>query len=94
VASFLVSRETLEHTISEDTLPTINELVYSEVQKDILRYTVISSQIAANSFVREWIANNEENPEQISQYLKEIKNKNNALSSFLVSDQSRHFTIV
>ncbi|MFZ6864246.1 sensor domain-containing diguanylate cyclase [Undibacterium sp. Ji67W] len=91
VASFLAARDTLEHTLTEDTLPAINDLVYSEVQKDILRYTVISSQIASNSFVREWIANNEENPEQISQYLKEIKNKNNALSSFLVSDQSRHF---
>ena len=91
LAAFIVSRDTVEQSIAEQTLPITGDNVYSEIQKDILRPVFISSQMAHDTFVRDWIINGEEDQEQITRYLKEIKTKNNAISSFLVSDKTKRY---
>lgn len=88
IASYLSSRDLLRHSLAEQTLPMTGDNVYSEIQKDILRPIFVSSQMANDTFVRDWILNGEEDPEQISKYLKEVKAKNHAITSFLVSNQS------
>ncbi|MFZ6875227.1 sensor domain-containing diguanylate cyclase [Undibacterium sp. Di27W] len=91
VASFVVSRDAIQQGISEQTLPITGDNVYSEIQKDILRPVFVSSQMAHDTFLRDWIINGEEDKDQIVKYLKEIKQKNRAISSFLVSDQSHNY---
>jgi hypothetical protein len=89
--SYIVSKETLQRGLSENTLPITGDNVYSEIQKDILRPVFVSAQMAHDTFVKDWIINGEEDPQQISKYLKEIKIKNQAISSFLVSDLSKNY---
>jgi hypothetical protein len=91
VAGYIVSRDTIQQGISEQTLPITGDNVYSEIQKDILRPVFVSSQMAHDTFVRDWIINGEEEQERITKYLKEIKLKNKAISSFLISDKSRNY---
>jgi len=91
VAGYIVSRDTIQQGISEQTLPITGDNVYSEIQKDILRPVFVSSQMAHDTFVRDWIINGEDDQEQITKYLKEIKLKNKAISSFLISDKSRNY---
>jgi len=91
VASFVVSRDAIQQGISEQTLPITGDNVYSEIQKDILRPVFVSSQMAHDTFLRDWIINGEEDKDQIVKYLKEIKQKNHAISSFVVSEQSHNY---
>jgi len=91
VASFIVSRDAIQQGISEQTLPITGDNVYSEIQKDILRPVFVSSQMAHDTFLRDWIINGEEDKDLIAKYLKEIKLKNHAISSFLVSEQSHQY---
>lgn len=91
VAGYIVSRDALQQGLSEQTLPITGDSIYSEIQKDMLRPIFISSQMAHDTFVRDWIINGELESEQIVKYLKEIKQKNNAISSFLVSDASHQY---
>lgn len=91
VAGYIVSRDTIQQGISEQTLPITGDNIYSEIQKDILRPVFVSSQMAHDTFVRDWIINGEEEQERITKYLKEIKLKNKAISSFLISDKSRNY---
>ncbi|MFZ6760592.1 sensor domain-containing diguanylate cyclase [Undibacterium sp. Ji50W] len=91
VASFVVSRDVIQQGISEQTLPITGDNVYSEIQKDILRPVFVSSQMAHDTFLRDWIINGEEDKDLIAKYLKEIKLKNHAISSFLVSEQSHQY---
>src|SRR5437868_4415166 len=72
VASFVVSRDAIQQSISEQTLPITGDNVYSEIQKDILRPVFVSSQMAHDTFLRDWIINGEEHKDQIVKYLKEI----------------------
>lgn len=91
LTGFIVSRDSLQHGIAEQTLPITGDNVYSEIQKDILRPVLVSSQMAQDTFVRDWIIGGEEDSTAIVKYLKEIKTKNNAVSSFLVSDPSHRY---
>jgi uncharacterized protein involved in cysteine biosynthesis len=64
VAGYIVSRDTIQQGISEQTLPITGDNVYSEIQKDILRPVFVSSQMAHDTFVRDWIINGEEEQER------------------------------
>ncbi|MFZ6672715.1 sensor domain-containing diguanylate cyclase [Undibacterium sp. Xuan67W] len=91
LAGFMVSRDAIHQSLSEQTLPITSDNVYSEIQKDILRPVFVSSQMAHDTFLRDWIINGEQEPEQIVRYLKEIKTKNNAISSFMVSNLTHQY---
>ena len=91
VAGYLTSKNTLQQSLAEQTLPITGDNVYSEIQKDILRPVFTSSLMAHDTFVRDWMLNGEEDQELITKYLKEVKIKNNAVTSFLVSNQTLHY---
>lgn len=88
LASYLASREMIEHSISEQALPLTGDNIYSEIQKDILRPVFISSLMAQDTFVRDWVLNGERNSEQIVRYLNEVKTKYGTIASFLISERS------
>ncbi|MBY0573592.1 MAG: diguanylate cyclase [Undibacterium sp.] len=91
VSVYIVSRDTLQKGLSENTLPSTGDTIYSEIQKDILRPVFVSSQMANDTFVKDWLINGEQNPDLITKYLNEIKLRNAANSSFLVSDVSKNY---
>lgn len=89
--SYLVSKDALRRGLSENMLPITGDNVYSEIQKDVLRPVFVSAQMANDTFVRDWILEGEQDAAQISKYLKEVKARNNAISSFLVSDLTKNY---
>lgn len=91
VAGYVVSRDTIRNSISHHTLPLTGDNIYSEIQKDLLRPVFISSLMAHDTFLRDWILDGEKDVSQISRYLKEVKEKYGTISSFLVSDRSRKY---
>lgn len=93
IASYLVSRNTIRQGIAEQTLPLTGDNVYSEIQKDLLRPVFISSLMAQDTFVRDWLIDGERNPEQIERYLKEVKERYGTVSSFLVSEKTHRYYI-
>ncbi|MBI3714312.1 MAG: GGDEF domain-containing protein [Burkholderiales bacterium] len=90
-SNYYVSKDAVERSLSENSLPITGDNVYSEIQKDILRPVFVSAQMAHDTFVRDWLLNGEDDATQIAKYLKEVKLRNNAISSFLVSDLSKNY---
>jgi diguanylate cyclase (GGDEF)-like protein len=91
LTGYYVAKNSLIQDISEKGLPITGDTIYSEIQKDFLRPISVSAQMAQDTFVRDWILQGENDPNLIAKYLNEIKTKNNAISSFLVSNQSFHY---
>jgi diguanylate cyclase (GGDEF)-like protein len=91
VASYLVSRDSIEHGIAEQALPLTGDNIYSEIQKDILRPVFISSLMAHDTFVRDWILDGEKDQEQLVRYLRTMKEKYGTITNFLVSDKSSKY---
>ncbi len=91
LASFFVSRASLRSQISEKELPLTGDNIYSEIQRDLLSPIFISSFMAIDTFLRDWIINGEQDTNKITRYLKEIKTKYQTYTSFFVSDRTRNY---
>ena len=88
LASYFVSRASLRSEISVNELPLTSDNIYSEIQQDLLRPVFISSMMAADTFLRDWVINGEAGEQQIIKYLKEIKLRYKTFTSFFVSDKT------
>ncbi|QCR10344.1 sensor domain-containing diguanylate cyclase [Brenneria rubrifaciens] len=89
--SYEVAIESLEEEIKENTLPLTSDNVYSEIQQDLLKPIFISSLMAHDTFLRDWVINNETDPQAMIRYLKEIDDRFNTISTFFISDQTKHY---
>jgi hypothetical protein len=91
LASYFVSRSSLRSEISLNELPLTSDNVYSEIQRDLLRPVFISSLMATDTFLRDWIINGEVGVNQITKYLKEIQTEYNTFTSFFVSEKTKTY---
>lgn len=91
LASFFVSRASLRQQITESSLPLTSDTIYSEIQRDLLKPIFISSLMAQNTFLRDWVINGEQTPSEIARYLKEIQQRYQTVTSFFVSEKTRTY---
>jgi diguanylate cyclase (GGDEF)-like protein len=87
-SSYWVSREGIRKAIVNQELPLAASNIYAEIQKDLVRPVLVSSTMASDTFLRDWILGGERDAPAISRYLEEVKTRYGAFSSFLVSDRS------
>lgn len=88
---YFVSRETIRNAIISQDLPLTSSNIYSEIQKDLVRPVLISSTMAHDTFLRDWVLRGEKPLEEMSRYLREVKEQYRAFSSFFVSEKSRNY---
>mgnify|MGYP001009899994 CR=1 FL=1 len=86
--SYHTSRSAIHESIVSNELPLTSDNIYSEIQKDLIRPILISSLMASDTFVRDWVLRGENNPAEMTRYLKEIMARHGALTSFFASDTS------
>lgn len=90
-AGYIVSRDAIRNGIEEQALPLTGDNIYSEIRKDLLQPVFISSLMAYDTFVRDWVLGGETDPAAIGRYLKEIRQKYGTVTSFLVSERTRRY---
>lgn len=91
LSSYWVSRDLIRHNLVDQSLPLTGDNIYSEIQRDILRPTFISSLMANDTFLRDWMLAGEQDHEAITRYLNEVKQQYGTITSFLVSDATRNY---
>jgi len=91
LASYYVSVESVREGIVESGLPLTADNIYSEIQRDLLRPIFISSMMAHDTFLRDWVIGGEQETARVAKYLAEIKAKYDTVSSFFVSDATRTY---
>lgn len=89
--SYLVSRQAIRHAIIDQDLPLTSSNIYSEIQKDLVRPVLISSTMAHDTFVRDWVLRGENKIDEMVRYLREVKERHGAFSSFFVSEKSGNY---
>lgn len=89
--SYQASRRTIEVALVEKELPLTSNAIYAELQKDLIRPYFISSMMATNTFLHDWVADGEKDPAVISRYLRETKQKYQVFTSFFVSEGTRNY---
>ncbi len=91
IVSYFVAQKTLAEQIAGSTLPLTSDNIYSEIQQDLLRPIFISSLMAHDTFVRDWVLAGETDPEKMVRYLREIQKRYGTVTSFFVSEYSHHY---
>lgn len=91
IISYFVAQKSLSEQISGNTLPLTSDNIYSEIQQDLLRPIFISSLMAHDTFVRDWVLAGETPTEPMIRYLREIQKRYGTVTSFFVSDLSNAY---
>jgi len=91
VGNYIVSRDKVRESILAQELPLTGDNIYSELQKDLLRPVFISSLMARDTFLRDWVIAGEHDTAPLVRYLSEIKAQYGTITSFFVSDQTRRY---
>ena len=89
--SYHTSRRAIHDSIVTSQLPLTSDNIYSEIQKDLIRPILISSLMAGDTFVRDWVVRGEKDGDEMRRYLKEIMQRHGAFTSFFVSDITRNY---
>ncbi|WCG84449.1 sensor domain-containing diguanylate cyclase [Pectobacterium sp. A5351] len=89
--SYEVAKESLEEEIEENTLPLTSDNVYSEIQQDLLKPIFISSLMAHDTFLRDWVLKDESDPQAMFRYLREIDRRFDTVFSFFISDKTKRY---
>jgi diguanylate cyclase (GGDEF)-like protein len=91
ILSYFVSSRTIRDNIAGQALPMTSDNVYSEIQKDIVRPIFISSQMAHNTFLQDWVLGGEQDITAITRYLQQIKQEHTTITAFLISEKTRRY---
>lgn len=86
--SYYASRASIRDNIVNTELPLTSDTVYSEIQKDLVRPILISSMMARDTFMRDWVVAGERDPVQMTRYLNEVMTHYGAYTAFFVSNSS------
>ena len=95
VSNYYISKNSLRQAIIDNELPLTSNNIYSEIQRDLLQPVFVSSLMANDTLVKDWLLDGEQELEKITRYLSEIRKNYNVFTSFLVSEATRnyyHFT--
>ena len=91
LASYYTSRSSLRSQITRHELPLTSDNIYSEIQRDLLQPIFISSLMANDTFLRDWVVQGESQTQKIQRYLAQIKSKYNTFTAFFVSDKTGNY---
>jgi diguanylate cyclase (GGDEF)-like protein len=87
--NYQVSKAAIRESIVASELPLTSDNLYSEIQKDLVRPIFISSMMASDTFVRDWVLAGERDVPQMTKYLREVKQRYGAFTSFFISERTR-----
>lgn len=91
ILNYLKSLEETEIQLKERSLPLSIDNIYTEVQKNLIEPTLVSSMMANDTFLKDWLLHEEVAVDKIAKYLETIKNKYNMFSTFLVSNKTGNY---
>lgn len=86
--NYFVSLNSTQKQLRDQSLPLSLDNIYTVIQKHIIQPYLVSSMMANDTFVQDWILEEEIDPNKIKQYLSSVKNKYGMFTSFLVSEKS------
>jgi hypothetical protein len=91
ILSYRTAKQTLKQEVRSSSLPLLSENIYSDLQNALSVPIHLSSSMARDAFLINWINGGEKDPEELQLYLKNMRDKYNFLTTFYVSEQSRHY---
>ena len=91
IISYLGTKTYVTGNTINQSLPLISDNIYSEIQRELLDPINISSLMANDTFLVEWVENGEIDLDEIRHYLNRIRDRYGFTSAFLVSEKTKQY---
>ncbi|MDC2889676.1 cache domain-containing protein [Psychrosphaera algicola] len=91
VLNYIESMDSTRKQLKNSSLPLTVDNIYTKIQKQIIEPNLIASVMSNDTFMKDWLAHEENDVGQITQYLGTIQNKYNMFTAFLVSEKSHNY---
>jgi len=89
--NYVITLKNAEDHLKNQSLPLSLDNIYTDIQKHIIEPYLVSSMMANDTFLKDWLINDEKNSPKVIKYLNTIKNKYQMLNTFLVSDKTKSY---
>ena len=89
--NYYISLQQSKKQLKTVSLPLSLDNIYTEIQKNIVQPYLVSSMMANDTFVQNWLKNSEQDQNKIIEYLSSIKNKYNMFNTFLISNITKNY---
>jgi diguanylate cyclase (GGDEF)-like protein len=86
--SYNVTKKTLTSNAINNTLPLINDNIYSKIQEDLINPINNSSLMANDEFLINWVKSGEKSPVEVVRFLARIRERYGYFSSFFISENT------
>jgi len=91
IINYVDSVEFTRKQLKNSSLPLTVDNIYTKIQKQIIEPNLIASMMSHDTFMKNWLVHDENDVDQITQYLQTITSKYQVFTSFLVSDKSQNY---
>ncbi|WP_019529370.1 sensor domain-containing diguanylate cyclase [Dasania marina] len=91
VVNYFVSVENIRSQLKDSSLPLTVDNIYTVIQKQIIEPNLISSMMANDTFMKDWLSHEEGETDKIARYLDTIQNKYKMSTTFLVSEKTMNY---
>lgn len=91
VLNYRADVKTAQKQLIDVALPLSVDNIYTEIQQRMIEPLIVSSLMANDTFVKDWLLSGEKKEGLIKKYLLEIQKKYNVFTTFLVSDFSKNY---
>ncbi|MGB3210871.1 MAG: sensor domain-containing diguanylate cyclase [Desulforhopalus sp.] len=83
--NYKITRASIHAEIVRNDLPLTMDNIYSELTSELTRPLLVSSSMGSDTFLKDWAQEGEADPDKITRYLAEIKEKYDFFTTFFVS---------
>ncbi len=85
VINYRITKAAIHSEILQKDLPLTMNNIYSELTNELTRPILVSSSMAADTFLKDWVMDGEQDTIRIQKYLTEIKEQYGFFTTFFVS---------
>lgn len=89
--SYFNARATLHRQLASTTLPLTAQALAADLERYLNRPLLVSSAMALNTYLAEWVGSGEHNQQEILSYLREVQRHFKATTAFFVSDRTGRY---
>jgi diguanylate cyclase (GGDEF)-like protein len=89
--NYAISLNSVQKDLVTRSLPLSVDNIYTEIQTHLIEPSLISSMMANDTFVKDWLLSTEADETKITSYLETIRNKYGMFVTFLVSDKTKKY---
>lgn len=86
--NYTLTREAIREELLNSALPLTGKNIYSEIHAAMMKPILMSSSMANDTFLKDWVMDGEQDSSEITKYLNEISSKHEFITAFFVSASS------